>query len=193
MTDGKGRTVNFKNTIIIATSNIGSEKILNFIGSSTAKPANTKSKDDSEKMIKFKDSDDDKDKDSQSWDDLKDDVLEVLKKMFRPEFLNRIDEIIVFKALSDKQLSSIVRLLLERTKLLLNSQKISIDIDDAAINQLVAQGYDPQYGARPIRRTIQREIENPLSNKLIAGDLQQGDSITISFNGSKFVFEKQNQ
>jgi ATP-dependent Clp protease ATP-binding subunit ClpC len=115
--------------------------------------------------------------------------MELLKNSFRPEFLNRIDEIIIFKALSAKELEQIVLLLLEKTRRLLHAQKFSFLITPSAVAELSRLGYDPQFGARPLSRIIQKEIENTLSNKILKGEYQEGDEIKVDFDG-RFKFSK---
>ncbi|MBM4402550.1 MAG: AAA family ATPase, partial [Candidatus Cloacimonetes bacterium] len=149
LTDGKGRTVDFKNTILIMTSNLGGKLI---------------QKAQSEKK---------------SQEELEEELEKLLKATFRPEFLNRIDEFVVFKALSKKEILQIVDLLLEETKRLASGQNIELKIEKKVKEFLVEEGFDPQFGARPLRRVIQREIETPLSEKLIAGTFGQGDKIMV--------------
>ena len=160
LTDSHGRTVDFKNTIIIATSNLGSSLIQEY----------------ADKPDKF--------------DELKDKLMDLLKSYFRPEFLNRIDEIIVFHALTSKQVQEIVKLLLEKTKRLLHSQGIKLEISEAAIKALAKEGFDPTFGARPLRRVIQREIENVLSEKIIKGEFKKGDTVVVDYKNGKYVFKK---
>jgi len=160
LTDNQGRTVDFKNTIIIATSNLGSSLIKEY----------------ADKPEKF--------------DELKDQLMGLLKSYFRPEFLNRIDEIIVFHTLSAPQIQEIVKLLLERTRRLLHSQGIKLEVSQAAVTALATQGFDPTFGARPLRRVIQKEIENVISKKLIEGEFKKGDTIWVDYKNGKYVFSK---
>ncbi len=162
LTDGKGRTVDFKNSIIIATSNIGSEIIL-------------------EKLQNDKDYD---------TAQLYDEMMNRLKKTFRPEFINRIDEVIMFKPLDKKELSEIIKLMIEKTKNLIKAQGMTLEVTERAIEELARLGYDPQFGARPLRRTIQREIENPLSSKMLEGVYRKGSKIVVDFAKGKFIFDK---
>lgn len=160
LTDGKGRTIDFKNTLIIATSNIGSDMILE------------KLKTDPSKEVS------------------KDEMMEKLLSSFRPEFVNRIDEVILFRPLQQKQLSDIIKILIGRTEKLLSAQGIKLEVTDAALNKLAELGYDPQFGARPLRRTIQREIDNPISTKLLEGKFRKGSKIKVDFKGNEFTFSK---
>ena len=157
LTDGQGRTVNFKNTIVIMTSNIGSHKILQFKGSFVG----------------------------EIYDHMKDAVLEELRKNFRPEFLNRVDDMIVFHALSEKHLEKIVEILLGRLRSRLDEKHIKLELTEAARLHLVSVGYDPAYGARPLKRTIQKEIENPLSRLMLEGKVRDHCKVMIDFDKSK--------
>ena len=158
LTDGKGRVVNFKNTVIIMTSNIGSQEILN-----------------------FKSGEDD-------YEGMKRSVLEALNAHFRPEFLNRLDEIIVFHSLSLEDLRQIVDIQLKRVNKLLDARNIELDVDDSAKDYLAQKGYDPQYGARPLKRLIQREIENPLALLLLEGKFKDKDQIICVNRFGKLEF-----
>lgn len=180
LTDGKGRTVDFKNTIIIATSNIGADMILEHIGK------RAKTKKDGE-IIKFKDQ---ASKKIKSWEDLKKDLMEELKKVFRPEFLNRVDEIIVFHALNEEQILQIVNLEIAKTAQLLKGQGIKLEITQKAKKKLADLGYDPQFGARPLRRVIQREIESKLADKLLSGEFKSGDKVKVDMAKQEFTFRK---
>ncbi|MBN1331975.1 AAA family ATPase [Candidatus Dojkabacteria bacterium] len=171
LTDSKGRTVDFKNTIIIATSNIGSEIILEKIKSQEIKKATGE--------VFEKD-----------WIELKEEMMEELKKTFRPEFINRVDEIIVFKSLDEKQLENIIRLMLGKTEKLLSAQGMKLEVSEKAVAELARLGYDPQFGARPLRRTIQREIDSTLSKMILEGKFKKKDKILIDFTKDNFTFEK---
>ena len=135
LTDGKGRTVDFKNTIVIMTSNLGSERILEYAGAFQG----------------------------EAYEEMKGTVLEELGQCFRPEFLNRIDETIVFHALCQDHLKQIVDIQLDELRLRLAERKISIELTDEARNFLVRVGYDPKFGARPLKRAIQKELKSPLA------------------------------
>jgi len=160
LTDNKGRTVNFTNTVIIMTSNIGSQYILELGGS-----------------------------DETSYRQMKDMVLQALRMHFRPEFLNRIDEIIVFRPLNREQLRKIVDLQIERLATRLEEKRITLELTQRAKDYLVDIGYDPTYGARPLRRAIQREVETPLAYKIVAGEIKEGDHVLIDFKDGKLTFE----
>jgi ATP-dependent Clp protease ATP-binding subunit ClpB len=154
LTDGQGRTVDFKNTIVIMTSNIGSHRILQYQGSYVG----------------------------EIYDRMKVAVLEELRKHFRPEFLNRVDEIIVFHALSKKQLMKIVDIQLRRVLVRLEERKIHLELTDAAREHLVEVGYDPAYGARPLKRTIQREVETAIGKLLLQGKVRDGQAIDVDYD-----------
>ncbi len=155
LTDGKGRVVNFKNTIIIMTSNLGSHEIL----------------------------------ESKDYDEANKKVRELLKQYFRPEFLNRVDDIVVFKALQKEQVKDIASILLERLGKRLEKQvKIHLTWTDNALQALADQGFNPQFGARPLRRLITHTVETALSRDIIAGTVREGDTVSIDFDGNEFTF-----
>ncbi len=159
LTDSQGRVVDFKNTVIIMTSNLGSHKIQEMVG--------------------------------ESYDDIKAEVMDSVGEHFRPEFVNRIDEIVVFHALGQAQMAGIADIQMERLRSRLQERELDIALSDEAMNQLVAVGYDPVYGARPLKRAIQQEIENPLSLKLLAGDFVAGDIIKVDVgDNDKLTFNK---
>jgi ATP-dependent Clp protease ATP-binding subunit ClpB len=149
ITDSQGRTVDFKNSIIIMTSNIGSQQILDVAG------------------------------DDKRYDEMRAQVLGLLRTSFRPEFLNRIDEVIIFHALSKSEIRSIVSLQMKRVEKLLEDQKLKITLTERAKDLMAEIGYDPVFGARPLKRCIQREIENPLANMLLEGLFKPGDVIEV--------------
>jgi ATP-dependent Clp protease ATP-binding subunit ClpB len=156
ITDGQGRTVDFKNTVIILTSNIGSQYIMEDL-----------SKDERNKR-----------------------VMEALRGHFRPEFLNRIDEIIIFDRLDDRQITHIVDIQLRRLLSRLEKQNIRLTLTDSAKKLLAKEGYDPAYGARPLKRVIQREILDPLSLDILDGKFAEGDRIVADADGDHLVFTK---
>jgi ATP-dependent Clp protease ATP-binding subunit ClpC len=121
----------------------------------------------------------------------KEQVMSSLREQFRPEFLNRIDEIIVFHPLSKDQLTRILDNLLEITERKLHGQAVTLSLSDAAKDALSERGYDPKFGARPLRRVIQREIENPISDLLLRGDISEGEEIRVDFADGKFVFHSE--
>lgn len=162
LTDGQGHVVSFRNCIIIMTSNAGSEMIYdNTLGFS---PENSGIKQ------------------MPSYEELKDKVTSSLKEVFRPEFLNRIDEIVVFRALGKEDLAVIARLELGRLQELLSEQKLSLQYGKKVVAWLTEKGYDPQYGARPIKRLIQREIENLLSAEIIKGSFVEGGVVKLNID-----------
>ena len=164
LTDNKWRTVNFKNTIIIMTSNMGSQLIReNFSKMTDANKAET-------------------------VETTKNQVLEMLKSTIRPEFLNRIDEIIMFTPLSKSEIKEIVALQVNNARRMLAKNDIELDITDKALSLLADEGYDPEFGARPVKRVIQREILNRLSKDILAGNVTKDKSIVIDADGDQFVF-----
>jgi ATP-dependent Clp protease ATP-binding subunit ClpC len=168
LTDGKGRTVDFKNTIIIMTSNLGSNVIKKSdIGFTGEGNKNTK---EAEVELNQKKLD------------------RVLKDHFKPEFLNRIDEVVVFSSLNKEDLSQIVEILLNRTKKLMREQGISMDIDTKGVSYLIQNGYSEEYGARPLKRLIQKEIENKVSEMIIGNEIENGQEIEISANDKGLTF-----
>ena len=164
LTDSQGRTVDFRNTVIIMTSNIGSQYLLNI-------PV-----DASEDVIE------------REFGKAKEKVLDELKGFFRPEFLNRVDEVIVFKPLTMKELSQIIDLLVANVNRRLAERNIRIELTEEAKKELVARGYDPAFGARPLKRTIQRHIETPLADKIIRGEVKDGMEVVVDFQDGEFKF-----
>ncbi|AAZ18676.1 putative chaperonin clpA/B [Psychrobacter arcticus 273-4] len=159
LTDSQGRVVDFKNTVIIMTSNLGSHKIQEMVG--------------------------------ESYEDIKAEVMDSVGQHFRPEFVNRIDEIVVFHPLGMSQMAGIAAIQLNRLRQRLYERELDIELSADAMNKLVAVGYDPVYGARPLKRAIQQEIENPLSLKLLAGDFVAGDIIKVDVGADdKLTFDK---
>ena len=155
LTDGKGRVVNFKNTVIIMTSNLGSHEILN-----------------------------------KSYEEAKGAVKEILKDYFRPEFLNRVDDIIVFKALQKEQVKNIAAIMLKSLSDRIEKQiKISLTWTDEALTALADKGFDPNFGARPLRRLLTHTVETSLSKQIIRGDVREGDTVEIGYDGTNFTFK----
>ncbi|HKX30819.1 MAG TPA: ATP-dependent chaperone ClpB [Blastocatellia bacterium] len=165
LTDGQGRVVNFKNTIVIMTSNIGGSRILEYRGTFGG----------------------------EAYERMKAVVLEEMRQHFRPEFLNRVDEIIVFHVLAEEHLKQIVEIQLDRLRQRLIERQIEIELTDAAKAHLVRTGYDPDYGARPLKRAIQREIETSLGRLILKGEVRNGHKVIIDFDaaggGSIFISE----
>jgi ATP-dependent Clp protease ATP-binding subunit ClpC len=149
LTDAQGRTVDFKNTVVIMTSNLGAARIQDYA------------------------------RRGESFEALKAELMDVLRGSFRPEFINRIDEIIVFRALTDEQLVEITRLLLDRLVRRLRAQGIDVEFTDDAVELLAREGFDPEFGARPLRRTIQRLVENELSRMVLSDGIGPGDRVTV--------------
>ena len=154
LTDGQGRVVDFKNTIVIMTSNIGSHRILEYRGAF----------------------------EGEAYERMKGAVLEEMRHHFRPEFLNRVDEIIVFHALSEEHLKQIVEIQLDRLRQRLAERHIGLELTDAARTHLVRMGYDPLFGARPLKRAIQREIETPLGRRILKGEVRDGQSVLVGLD-----------
>jgi ATP-dependent Clp protease ATP-binding subunit ClpB len=157
LTDGQGRTVDFKNTIVIMTSNIGSHRILQYQGSFVG----------------------------EVYDRMKEAVLSEMRQHFRPEFLNRVDEIVVFHALSKEQLKAIVDIQLRHLLRRLEERHIHLELTDAAKEHLVRVGYDPAYGARPLKRTIQKEIETPLGRRILQGEVRDGQTVVVDYDSRR--------
>jgi ATP-dependent Clp protease ATP-binding subunit ClpB len=159
LTDGQGRTVDFRNTLIIMTSNMGSEYLANLADGDdveTARPA----------------------------------VMDVVRRHFRPELLNRIDEIILFKRLGRQEMDNIVRIQLKRVEKLLADRRMALALDDAALHWLAERGYDPVYGARPLKRVIQKELVDPIARKLLAGELEDGQVIEVGSTGDGLAIDR---
>jgi ATP-dependent Clp protease ATP-binding subunit ClpB len=157
LTDGQGRTVDFRNTLIVMTSNIGAEYLV-------AQPDG----EDSEKV--------------------RDVVMAEVRARFRPEFLNRIDEIILFHRLKREQMGRIVDIQLTRLQKLLDDRKITLSLDTKAREWLAEKGYDPAYGARPLKRTIQKAVQDPLSELILAGRIKDGEKVSISAGKAGLTF-----
>jgi ATP-dependent Clp protease ATP-binding subunit ClpB len=164
LTDGQGRTVDFKNTIVIMTSNIGSPIIQEY----------------------FMDGRTDK----SSRQTMEDNVLAELKKHFRPEFLNRVDDVIIFQSLDEEELAKIVDIQLDRLGKRLAQQNLTLDVDAGAKKLLAKEGYDPQFGVRPLKRAVQEQLLNPLATKLLEGEFKPGDKIKVSANSAELIFQK---
>jgi len=149
LTDGQGRTVDFRNTLIIMTSNMGAEYLVNL-------------------------------KEDQDVDEVRDEVMNVVKSSFRPEFLNRLDEIILFHRLKRDMMAAIVDIQMKRLQKLLDDRKISIELDEDARQWLANKGYDPAYGARPLKRVIQKAVQDPLAELILAGKIMDGEAVKVS-------------
>ncbi|MDX2597011.1 MULTISPECIES: ATP-dependent Clp protease ATP-binding subunit [Streptomyces] len=166
LTDSQGRTVDFTNTVIVMTSNLGSEAITGRGAGIGFGPGGAGADEEARRER----------------------ILRPLREHFRPEFLNRIDEIVVFRQLTSEQLRRITDLLLERTRRLLDGQDVSVEFTDAAVDWLAERGYQPEYGARPLRRTIQREVDNQLSRLLLNGTITAGGRVTVDVVDGRLDF-----
>jgi ATP-dependent Clp protease ATP-binding subunit ClpC len=172
LTDGQGRTVDFKNTVIIMTSNTGVEFIKREgpIGFATPKDATKTQK--------------------ASYEAMKDQVMTAVRKTFRPEFINRLDDIIVFHELSREQIGQIVELMIKDLQKRLAERKLELEITKAAKTWLADAGYDPVFGARPLRRAIEKNVENPLASKILAGEYKEGETVQVDLVDDELVFSK---
>jgi ATP-dependent Clp protease ATP-binding subunit ClpB len=157
LTDSQGRTVDFKNTIVIMTSNLGSQRILE---SATLYGIG----------------------DEEAVSSLKEAVLAEVRKHFRPEFLNRVDEMIVFHALTEPQLKKIIEIQLALLRRRLEDRKVALDMTDAAMTHLVRAGYDPAFGARPLKRVLQKEVETELAKRLVQGQIRDGQTVVVDYD-----------
>lgn len=162
VTDSQGRTVNFNNTVIIMTSNVGSQYILNSVENATGSP-------------------------EELYDSMKSRVMEAARATFRPEFMNRIDEYIVFQPLDREQISSIVKLQLDRVQKRLKDKKITIKVSESALQLLGSLGYDPNYGARPVKRVIQQNVENELAKGILRGEFKEEDTVLVDTDLTGFA------
>ena len=160
LTDGQGRTVDFRNTLIVLTSNLGSDAIARM-------------------------------PDGADIESARDQVMDVVRQAFRPEFLNRLDEILLFRRLSRHEMTGIVDIQLGRLKRLLTDRKITLDLDEGAKAWLADAGYDPVYGARPLKRVIQRELQNPLAQMIVEGGVADGSTVRIGVRDGKLTIEPQ--
>jgi ATP-dependent Clp protease ATP-binding subunit ClpB len=160
LTDGQGRIVDFKNTVIIMTSNVGSDRILEFSGQT----------------------------DSLAYDRMREAVLTEMRRHFRPEFLNRVDEIVVFHSLTEEHLRRILRIQLERLRSRLAERHVRLELTPEAETHLAREGYDPVYGARPLKRAIQKELETPIGRQLLAGNIRDGATVVVDWKDGQFTF-----
>jgi ATP-dependent Clp protease ATP-binding subunit ClpB len=159
LTDGQGRTVDFRNTVIIMTSNLGSDVIQRFAGEG-------------------------------NYAAMKAAVMEVVQENFRPEFINRIDEIVVFHGLDPKHIQSIARIQLKRLEQRLAAQDMRLEVSEAALAEIAKVGFDPVFGARPLKRAIQQQIENPIATLVLEGRIGPKDVIPVDFRDGKFTFSR---
>ncbi|MGD1942940.1 MAG: ATP-dependent chaperone ClpB [Leptolyngbyaceae cyanobacterium] len=161
LTDSQGRTVDFRNCVVIMTSNIGSQYILDLAG------------------------------DDEKYDLMRDRVMEAMRGQFRPEFLNRVDELIIFHSLRQEQLREIVKLQIQRLEKRLGDRKMSLTLSEEALDWIAQVGYDPVYGARPLKRAIQKELETPMAKGILRGDFVNGDRIYADVENERLVFKRQ--
>jgi ATP-dependent Clp protease ATP-binding subunit ClpB len=159
LTDAQGHVVDFKNTIIIMTSNLGSQYILDLAG------------------------------DDSKYDEMRSRVMEIMQANFRPEFLNRVDETIIFHGLQKSQLREIVKIQVQRLESRLTEQKLSLKLSDKALDFLAEIGYDPIYGARPLKRSIQRYLETAIAKSILRGEYKQGDTIFVDVDNERLSFK----
>jgi ATP-dependent Clp protease ATP-binding subunit ClpB len=157
LTDGQGRTVDFRNTVIVMTSNLGSQRIQSMAG-------------------------------EENYAAMKAAVMDVLRDHFRPEFINRVDDIVVFHPLSAVQIRGIVAIQLRYLQARLADRDMRLEVDAAALDKLAEAGFDPVYGARPLKRAIQQQIENPLAQEILRGRFAPGDTILASVSDDQLVF-----
>ncbi|HEU4986280.1 MAG TPA: AAA family ATPase, partial [Rhizobiaceae bacterium] len=157
LTDGQGRTVDFRNTLIVMTSNLGADYLVG-LG------------------------------EGEDVDKVRDEVMAVVRASFRPEFLNRVDEIILFHRLRREDMGQIVEIQLKRLENLLADRKIRLDLDQEAIDWLAAKGYDPAYGARPLKRVIQKELQDPLAEKILLGEILDGSTVKVTAGSDRLIF-----
>lgn len=158
LTDGQGRTVDFTNTLLIMTSNVGADLLVN-------QP------------------------EGEDVDAVRDGVMNAVRSYFRPEFLNRLDEILLFRRLAKSMMGQIVQIQLGRLKKLLKDRRITLDLSDDAVMQLADKGYDPAYGARPLKRVIQNELQNPLAELILRGDVTDGMHVKVTVEGGQLAFK----
>ena len=156
MTDGQGRTVDFKNTVIVMTSNLGAQEIMEMTGEPHEK--------------------------------VKDAVMKEVRQHFRPEFVNRIDEIVVFNSLDAKNVKKIAEIQLKHLKKRMTEQQIGLDVTEAALDEIAKVGFDPQFGARPLKRAIQDRIENGIARLLLEGKAAPEDTVKVDAKGDEFTF-----
>ncbi|MDZ5699871.1 ATP-dependent chaperone ClpB [Chelativorans sp. M5D2P16] len=157
LTDGQGRKVDFRNTLIIMTSNLGAEYLVNLA-------------------------------EGEDVDKVRNEVMGVVQASFRPEFLNRVDEVILFHRLRRQDMNQIVTIQLERLERLLADRKITLDLDEEAVEWLAGKGYDPAYGARPLKRVIQKELQDPLAEKILMGEILDGSTVKVTAGSDRLIF-----
>jgi ATP-dependent Clp protease ATP-binding subunit ClpC len=174
ITDSQGRTVDFKNAVIVMTSNIGAKSLTSSgarLGFNSGEPA----ADDAEKKFL----------------QAKETVMAELRQTFRPEFLNRIDDIIVFRALTEADIHEVARRMLETVSQRMEAMGLHLNASDEAVEELVREGYDPKYGARPLRRCIQSKVEDAVAERMLDGTLKEGDTAALTVEDSKLLVTKE--
>jgi ATP-dependent Clp protease ATP-binding subunit ClpC len=176
LTDAQGRTVDFKNTVIIMTSNVGAPQLDKEVGMGFRAGGRDESVDR-----------------EHAYQRMREHVMEELRRTFRPEFLNRLDEIIVFRPLTSEQIEQIVGILVERVRRELRGQNMDLEVTEAARKLLAKEGFDPTFGARPLRRAIQRLVEDPLSDELLRGQFTKGDVVVVDARDGQIVFERKRE
>jgi ATP-dependent Clp protease ATP-binding subunit ClpB len=159
LTDGQGRTVDFRNTVIVMTSNLGSQRIQELAG-------------------------------EENYARMKTDIMEIVGQHFRPEFLNRVDDVVVFHPLAAEHIRRIVDIQLEHLRRRLSDRDMTLVLEEDARKRLAEAGYDPVYGARPLKRAIQQQVENPLAQRILAGDFGPGDTIRVTVDAERLAFGK---
>ncbi|HFC53963.1 MAG TPA: type VI secretion system ATPase TssH, partial [Gammaproteobacteria bacterium] len=159
LTDGQGRTVDFRNTVIVMTSNLGSQQIQEMAG-------------------------------EENYQKMKAAVMEIVGHHFRPEFINRVDEVVVFHPLGREQIRAIAAIQVEQLRKRLRDRQMDLELTGAALEKLGEAGFDPVYGARPLKRALQQSIENQLAQEILAGRFSVGDVIEVDVEGDRFVFRK---
>jgi ATP-dependent Clp protease ATP-binding subunit ClpB len=162
LTDGQGRTVDFRNTVIIMTSNLGSQIIQEMAGEG-------------------------------NYQRMKSAVMESVQQHFRPEFINRVDDIVVFHPLGTQQIRAIIEIQLDYLRRRLLERSMELELDEEALDLIGTVGFDPVYGARPLKRAIQQQIENPLAQRILRNELMPGDRVRVSVRNGELVFEKKRQ
>ena len=165
LTDGHGRTVDFRNTVIVMTSNLGSQMIQEMAGEAQNGA-------------------------EEGYAAMKAAVMEVVSRHFRPEFINRVDDVVVFHPLEKSQIRAIAGIQFEFLRRRLRERHLDIELTDAALDRLAAGGFDPVYGARPLKRAIQHQVENPLAHEFLSGRFQPGDVILVDVEAQQFTFKK---
>jgi ATP-dependent Clp protease ATP-binding subunit ClpC len=164
LTDNVGRVINFRNTVVLMTSNVGSDTIRKQTTLGFAQVT-----------------------EETSYEKMRDKILEESKRVFRPEFLNRLDEIVLFRPLGEPEIEAIVRLQIEDLRRRLAEQDLKLDLSDKAVRWIVKTGFDPVYGARPLKRTIQRELETPIARRIVAGDFAPGATVAVDAAAEKLM------